>query len=287
MQIKQIGKIVGGQDGAIYKNELFRFNTKGECYVYNLTDLNKQEVGELKSVAYFTLDKSDIIVPHSNAVCFGVEKFEQSDEYPLLYSNIYNNYAKPENKLIGVCLVYRLQKINGEFKTTLVQMLEIGFCEDANLWKTNEVAHGVRPYGNFIVDRKNGEFWAFVMRDNQNTTRYFKFNLPKVSNGEVDNRYNVKKVVLKESDILEYFDCDYHHYIQGAILHQGKIYSTEGFKNNLVNRPAIRIIDLKTKEQKYVDIMELGFMEEPEFIDFYGETCLYSDYDGNLYNIVF
>lgn len=40
----------------------------------------------------------------------------------------------------------------------------------------------------------------------------------------------------------------------GAILLNGKIYSTEGFRSDLVNRPAIRIIDIKTKEQKYIDI---------------------------------
>lgn len=287
MEIKQIGKIQGGQDGAIYKNELFRFNHKGECFVYNLADLNKQEDEKLKAFACFTLDRANEIVPHSNAVCFGCEFFEKGDEYPLLYSNIYNNYAKAEDKLIGVCLVYRLQKLNGEFKTTLVQMIEIGFCEDVKLWKTNENAHGIRPYGNFVVDNDKKFFWAFVMRDEQNSTRYFKFNLPKVSDGKMDSRYNVKKVVLKDSDVLEYFDQDYHHYIQGAILRENKVYSTEGFRNDLINRPAIRIIDLKTKAQKCVDIMELGFMEEPEFIDFYGDICLYSDYDGNLYKIEF
>lgn len=287
MEIKQIGKIQGGQDGAIYKNELFRFNAKGECFVFNLSNLDMLNAGELTHFATFTLDKADLIVPHSNAVCFGCDFFEQGDEYPLLYSNVYNNYANAEEKLIGVCLVYRLQKIKGEFKTSLIQMIEIGFCEDADLWKTNENAHGVRPYGNFIVDREKKEFWAFVMRDAQNSTRYFKFNLPKISDGEMDGKYNVKKVVLKKDDVLEYFDCDYHHFIQGAILEKGKIYSTEGFRNNLTNRPAIRVIDLKTKEQKCIDIMDLGFVDEPEFIDFLGDTCLYSDYGGGLYKIEF
>ena len=75
MGIKQIAKIVGGQDGAIYKNELFRFNAKGECCVFNLTDLDKKNMGELIPFATFTLDKTDLIVPHSNSVCFGVECF--------------------------------------------------------------------------------------------------------------------------------------------------------------------------------------------------------------------
>jgi hypothetical protein len=283
MEIKQIGNIKGGQDGAIFGSLLFRFDTLGNCTIYDLKDLNEGQDNQLKVVGEFRLDQAEKIVPHSNAVCFGCEFFSEDDEFPLLYSNIYNNYAKEENKMIGVCLVYRIERQGGAFKSTLVQMIEIGFCEDANLWKDCADMHGVRPYGNFVVDKDTKSYWAFVMRDEQKTTRYFRFNLPSVKDGEVDGRLNIKKVVLNKEDILEYFDCNYHHFIQGASLNNGKIYSTEGFKNNLVNRPAIRIIDLKKRQETHFGIMEQGFINEPEFIDFYGDKCLYSDYEGNLY----
>ena len=108
MKIEKIAKIVGGQDGAIYGSELFRFNTKGECWVYNLEELKSDSEQELKAFSQFALDKKEQIVPHSNSVCFGSEFYEDGDEYPLLYTNVYNNYAKAEDKMIGVCLVYRI-----------------------------------------------------------------------------------------------------------------------------------------------------------------------------------
>ncbi len=287
MKIKQVGNIVGGQDGAIYGSELFRLNQKGDCKVYDLKDLKETEPCQLEAKAEFKLDRMEEIVPHSNSVCFGCEFYEDDDEYPLLYSNIYNNYAKTENKRIGVCLVYRIQKKNDEFKSTLVQIIEVGFCEDAKLWKAYDDKHGVRPYGNFVVDNATKSFWAFVMRNEELGTRYFKFALPKVHDGEIDESLGVRKVVLNEQDIKEYFDCAYHYYIQGAILHTGKIYSTEGFSNDAVNRPAIRIIDLATKKEEYYDITKLGIVNEPEFIDFYNDKCFYSDIFGNLYTIEF
>ena len=41
MKIWQIGTITGGQDGAIFGNELFRFNHRGNCTVHDLTELKE------------------------------------------------------------------------------------------------------------------------------------------------------------------------------------------------------------------------------------------------------
>ena len=287
MKIEQIAKIQGGQDGAIWKHELFRFNTKGECVVYDLGEING-DARELMPIGEFVLDKADIIVPHCNAVSFGVELFDPSDEYPLLYANIYNNYAKAKEKLIGVCCVYRLQRTEDGFKTTLVQLIEIGFTDDPTLWKAFPDRDGVRPYGNFVIDRRSGYYYAFVMRNETLGTRYFKFKIPSLSDGETDPVYGVKRVVLTPEDVCDRFDCPYHRFIQGGIAHNGRVYSTEGFENDLVNRPAIRVIDLNEKREiLYVDLMEYGYKMEPEMIDFHGESCYYSDAVGNLYRLEF
>lgn len=285
MKIQKIGKIRGGQDGAIYGSELFRLDHKGNCVVYDLHDWNGQAFFEPTPIAEFRLDRADEIVPHSNAVCFGCEFYERGDEYPLLYSNIYNNYAKAEDPLMGVCCVYRIRRTDVGFESALVQLIEIGFCENATLWKASAETHGRRPYGNFLVDRETNSYYAFVMRNEELGTRYFRFDLPSVHDGEPDGRFGVKKVVLGVEDIREQFDGGYCRYIQGAILHGGKIYSTEGFCLDEVNRPTIRIVDLKTKTEKAVDIMDMGFVNEPELIDFHGDVCLYSDGYGILYTV--
>ena len=51
---------------------------------------------------------------------------------------------------------------------------------------------------------------------------------------------------------------------------------------------AIRIIDLVSKaEERYIDLLEIGYLCEPEMIDFHNGTCYYSDAGGNLYSIEF
>ena len=288
MKIKQIAKICGGQDGAIINDQLFRFDTRGKCFVYDLSDIEADTVTELDAIGGFVLDKAELIVPHSNSVCWGTEFYDPNDEYPLLYTNIYNNYAKANDKLIGVCCVYRVERTGNNFKTTLVQLIEIGFTDNTDLWKAYPDRHGDRPYGNFVIDREGGYYYAFVMRNEKLGTRYFKFKIPSVSEGTIDSIYNVKRAVLTADDICDQFDCPYHRYVQGAIAHGKYIYSTEGFHNDKINRPAIRIISLEKKaEERYIDLLEMGYLCEPEMIDFYNDTCYYSDAGGNLYSLEF
>ena len=95
MNITQIGNITDGQDGAVFNSLLFRFKTNGLCYVYDLKNLTIEQKSPIVSI--FTLDKADKIVPHSNSVVFSNQYYTDGDEFPLLYSNIYNNYAKCES----------------------------------------------------------------------------------------------------------------------------------------------------------------------------------------------
>lgn len=289
MKIENVSKIKDGrQDGAISNGFLFSFNHHGECTVYEMNKLKKSKDGEAEVFAEFTLDKNDILVPHSNSVSFGSEYYDENDEFPLLYTNIYNNYAKADDKLKGVCPVYRLQRNGKEFTSTLVQIIQIGFVEDENLWKSVGEKEDVRPYGNFTIDAEQGVLYVFTMRDNADSTRYFSFELPEVNQGQICEKYNVKKVVLNREDILQYFDCAYHQYVQGACCHKGKVYSLEGFTDSAKNPPAIRIIDTKSKKELiFKKFEELGTNIEPEMIDFEDDICYYTDNHGNVYKLSF
>ena len=289
MKIRQVAKICHGQDGAIFGSLLFRFDHLGNCGVYDLQELEgKQDVVEMTPIARFTLDRADVLAPHSNAVTFGSEYYADGDEFPLLYSNIYNNREKTDDPMRGVCCVYRLQRMDDGFTTTLVQLIEIGFVDDPVLWRAYPDRDGVRPYGNFVIDRDAGCYYAFVMRTEALGTRYFTFDLPTLEEGEIDPVWGVRRVVLTPEDVREAFDCEHHHFIQGAIAHEGRIYSTEGFSDDETNRPAIRVIHPGARcEEACVDLMEMGYREEPEMIDFYEGKCYYSDGHGNLYVLDF
>lgn len=286
MKMNFLTQICGGrQDGAVFGGFLFSFNHKGECTVYETAKLNMNGEGEAESLAEFVLDKNDMLCPHSNAVTFGNEYYAENDEFPLLYTNVYNNYS---DKLKGACAVYRIQRQNNKFKSTLVQIIEIGFTDDENYWKSGNGFEDVRPYGNFTIDCEKGIYYAFTMRDGADKTRFFAFALPKCENGELWKPYNVKRVILQTSDIKDYFDCEYSHYIQGACCHEGKIYSLEGFTDDINNQPALRIIDTeKKKATAFIKFSDFGSNIEPEMIAFEKDTCYYTDHNGKMYNLIF
>lgn len=285
MDIKRIGKMPGGQDGAIFGNTIFRFGSRGGGSVYDASPLNDKGECEIAPIASLTLDGAEIGVPHSNAVVFGTEYYAEGDEFPLLYSNVYNNYAKADgDKRPGELLVYRIMRTDGGFTSKLLQVIKVGFAGVRGLWLSEGEVNDARPYGNFVIDKERSLLYAFVMRDGDKTTRYFSFRLPKLSEGVCDGATGVKTVMLGEEDIVDKFDAPYHKFIQGACMRDGIIYSTEGFGKNI--HPGIRVIDTVKKEQIfYLDLFEAGYENEAEFIDFLGDKCIYSDAKGNLFEL--
>ena len=274
-----------GQDGAIYGDLLFRFETDGVCTVYSLS--KKEELTR------FTLDRVDTMRPHSNAVFFGTEKFDSDDEFPLLYTNIYNNYAKEEDRREGMCCVYRLTRHGDGFVTKLVQVLKIGFTDNVPLWKSLPDNGDIRPYGNYIIDVDKKKLYAYVMRDGTQTTRWFEFEIPSVKEGTACEKCGAKVFTLNESDIIGFFDTPYSGIIQGACAYDGKIFSLEGGtvpedNPNPKWPPRMRIIDTNEKcEKAVIYLAEYGLKIEPEMIDFENDTLYYMDSTGYVYTIDF
>ena len=283
IQLTPLFKVCRGQDGAIWGDYLFRFENDGNCFVFSLK--------EQRQIAEFCIDKTDMLKPHSNAVAFGAERYDEKDEFPLLYTNIYNNYARQDERQEGVCCVYRITRDGNTFSGALVQVIRSGFVEDLQLWKSLPGKGDVRPYGNFVPDVFRGKLYAFVMRDKEHVTRYFAFALPKLADGEPCERLGVNVVTLQKEDILSTFDDEYMRYMQGACAYDGKIYSAEGFDMRTpddVNRPALRVIDMDAgKQLQYFDLYALGKTLEPELVDFADDILYYMDVAGNTYAVTF
>lgn len=272
-----------GQDGAIYGDELFRFESDGTCTVYSL--VSHEAIGR------FALDKSDRLAPHSNSVSFGTERMRAGDEYPLLYTNIYNNYSAAADRMEGVCCVYRMWRSGAEYMTKLVQVIRIGFAEDLSMWKSLPENGDVRPYGNFAADPFEGELYAFTMRDGADATRYFRFRLPAAGEGEYCAELDANVVTLEKGDIIDMFDCGYSNYLQGACAYGGMLISVEGFTvedPGHPRRPRMQVIDMRKKKRlACVELCGYGLMIEPELIDFYGDRLIYMDASGAAYRIEF
>ena len=262
-----LGNIAKGQDGVIYDGCLLRFDSKGNCRVYDLQTLME--------ISTFTLDKVDVLMPHSNSVSL------QGD---ILYTNLYNTYAKETDRKEGVCCAYRLSREGDTFHTELVQVIRIGFA-DTSLWQSKN-RRDVRPYGNFVVE--NNKLHAFVMRDQDQLTRFFRFALPDITAG-ASGCWGVPVVTLTPADIESGFNECYVNYMQGAMCVDGLIYSLEGFTHpNDRGRPALRIFDTENKQQVfYADLTKYGLVDEPEWIDYYEGCIYYAGHAGNVYRLSF
>lgn len=227
------------QDGAISGDTIIEIGSDGTYFVQDI------QGNILQSST--NLDQYSTIAPHANSVCFGVEKYQSSDNYPVFYANAYNNADLPK----GTCYVYRLKN---DYLTTLLQTIRIGFT-DETIWTGGGV--NIRPYGNFVVDTDNNKLYVFTLIDNLNVTRFFEFDLPELSDGA--------NVTLNTSDINRYFDVPYMPYIQGVCYHDGKIYALAGNNSIVAKSSKLNVVDL-TKEAT-VSSVYLGYQfTEPETI---------------------
>lgn len=227
------------QDGAISGDTIIEIGSDGTYFVQDIQ-------GNILQTST-NLDQYATIAPHANSVCFGVEKYQSSDNYPVFYANAYNNTSLP----LGTCYVYRLKN---DYLTTLLQTIRIGFT-DETIWTGGGV--NIRPYGNFVVDTDNNKLYVFTLIDNLNVTRFFEFDLPELSDGA--------NVTLNTSDINRYFDVPYMPYIQGVCYHDGKIYALAGNNGIVAKSSKLNVVDL-TKEAT-VSSVYLGYQfAEPETI---------------------
>ena len=174
--------------------------------------------------------------------------------------------------------VYRLTRNETEFSADLVQVIRVGFVHDP-LWSEG---NDVRPYGNFVVDTDENQLVAFTMRDRDQVTRYFTFDLPASTDGEFSENWGVPVVTLTKDDMKSRFDPPYSRYIQGACYHAGKVYSVEGFSDEK-NPAKMQIVDLRNEKlHAVIDLYAMGLTVEPEFVNVHDGVLYYSDARGQL-----
>ena len=101
--------------------------------------------------------------------------------------------------------------------------------------------------------------------------------------------WNVPVVTLTQAQIEEQFDTDYVNYMQGAICHNGLLYSLEGFTHpNDRGIPKIRLFNTEIKKQVFeADFTKYGLLDEPELIDFYDDKIYYVNHNGDVYTLTF
>lgn len=249
----------GVQDGEAFGDRLFLFTDDGVCNVY---DANTAEL-----VDSFLLGSREYITPHVNSASFSDRYYAPGDEYPLLYTSVYNNLTPQNTQILGFCCVYRITETDGRFASELVQLIWVSFVGDRELWMSPQ--SNERPYGNFVVDTEQDMLYAFVPRDDSQTTRFFGFALPDPNAGNDSSTYGCKLLYLNAEDILRRFDVGYFSSPQGCTYGNGKIYSVEGFGSVNTVPPFLRVVDVQTGTLELsVNLGQLGLDREPETVTF-------------------
>lgn len=268
----------GLQDGEVFGDRLFLFTDAGVCNVY--------DADTAVLVDSFLMGGREYITPHVNSASFSDQYYAPGDEYPLLYTSVYNNLTPQNTQILGFCCVYRITETDGRFASELVQLIWVSFVGDRELWMSPQ--SNERPFGNFVVDTDRDMLYAFVPRDDSQTTRFFGFALPDPRAGNESSTYGCRLLYLNVADICHQFDVEYFSSPQGCTYGNGRIYSVEGFGSTNTVPPFLRVVDVESGTLELaVNLGQLGLDREPETVTFRDGELLYLATDMQLRRLLF
>lgn len=198
------------QGGAIYGNFLFQASTSSELHVYNFEE--KKYITTIKLPDF----------GHADTMCFGVEKVQDDDDFPVLYISG-PNVNKAGDK--GHIYVYRIFNNLDEhdvenWKGELIQRI-----------KTPDVSV-VGYYPDVVIDDKNNCMWImgwfsqieYNQDDGSGCTNVFsKFPIPSITDGIKDKNGVYQFTMTDESRLSYFMTYDIHAIQQGLCFYNGII----------------------------------------------------------------
>lgn len=227
----QLVKDGNGQQGAaLYGDFLFHATVKNEIHIYNIKE--KKHITTLKLGA----------MGHADTMCFGIQKVEENDEFPVLYVSGSNSNTSGKG---GDIYVYRI-----------IRSIDEGGNEE---WRGSLVQHIVTPIidiiGSFpdvVIDTDKKIMWimgwlspnGYDTKEGANCTNCFsKYNIPDIKDGKLDKN-GVYQLSLSDEERLSYFLVyDIHAITQGICYYNGKIICPYG----MPSRPfkGIDVVDIE------------------------------------------
>lgn len=190
---------------------------------------------------------------HANNSSFGLQKFKESDPFPLLYvSHRVNNDKR------GVLQVFRVLPLKSNGDKTDFDSLSVSLVQTIYYpMMTDENALG-SPWT--VIDKENNCMYTYSRNNrgkakNKGICRISKFVIPPVDKN--------REIYLSDDDILDSYEVGFKAPLsQGACIHKGKMYIAQGEPNNYI---WLRVIDLKKKELiESINLKKAGFPAEPE-----------------------
>ena len=250
------------QSAAVYDDYVFFVERcRMSICLYDLSQKTKVHTASFKPAG-------NISIYHCNQSTFGIEKYNPSDLFPLLYVS---QRAKSGKR----CFVEVLRihpRFNEDttaivsFKVELVQ--EIYFPQ---MTKDNSLGNV-----NCVIDVKRGKMFTYSRNNSSRDDNYLQCKISQFQIPDIEK----KQVVLEDSDIEASFMIDaYAENMQGACIVDDNLYIAQGYPSakyiylNVVNLQQQRLA-------KRYDLLGSGVDWEPEGCFFYDGSIMLSHTDG-------
>ena len=247
------------QGAAIYGDFLFHATSNGTIHVYNFKQ--KQHLATFKPGT----------MGHADTMCFGIQKVDEKDEFPVLY--ISGSQANTAGKG-GDIYVYRVVRTTDDQGSEKWQ----GFLQQHIVTPNVSI---IGSYPDVVIDKENKYMWIMgwltsYTYDKESglgcTNCFSKYHIPDITEGKQDGK-GVYQLTLKEEGRLSYFLVnDIHAITQGLCYYKGKIICPYGVPS--VSYKGIDVVDVN-KEKLIYNVNLQGSKV--------GEAEAAVVYDDNLY----
>ena len=261
-----------GQSGACYGDYLFvaTANMK-DIKMYNLR--TKSLVYTFDTIGFADFLKDSPSVYHCNQACFGPDFYQEGDPFPLLYISQRNNVD-------GRCFyqVFRIilpELIGDEYESFSLEQVQTIYLPVMTI--KNALGNA-----NLAIDCDNRLMYTY---SRNNKTTDFNYGQCKISVFSLPSVYE-SKVVYESMDILDsyYLGCNAIN-MQGGVIHNNKLYIGQGYKS--CGYIKLRIVDLENKKlEKTIDLLNAGFVAEPEGLYVYDDRLMMSVNGPNIYEFL-
>lgn len=249
----------GLQGAAIYGDYLFHATSSNAIHIY-----------DFKQKQYITMLKMGTM-GHADTMCFGIQKVDEKDEFPVLY--VSGSQSNTSGKG-GDIYVYRIVRSTDDSGNEIWQgvMVQRIISPDVAI---------VGSFPDVVIDKENNNMWIMgwltsYTYDKESgfgcTNCFSKFTIPDITEGKQDGK-GVYQLTLKEEDRLSYFLVnDIHAITQGLCYFKGKIICPYGIPS--VSYKGIDVVDVN-KEKLIYNVNLQGSKV--------GEAEAAVVYDDNLY----
>lgn len=262
------------QSSACYQDYLFLVTqSRNAIYLYNMRA--KRLLCSLSLDAELDYSSTGSDLYHCNQATFGVDFYEQGDEFPLLYIS---QRAREDLRCFVDCyriIPFRTDSLS-DFTSFEIQLVQTIYFPKM----TNDNALG---NVNCVIDQEKQLMYTYSRNNNKKDKNYGNC---KISSFQIPNVYQ-PVVFLEDKDIIDSFQisCSAIN-MQGGCIKDGFLFIGQGYVS--AGYIYMNVVDISQRViHKRFDLLSMGVEWEPEGCFVYDGRIMVSSNDTNLWDFQF